>query len=242
MTGDSAAAERTDPPVVTPRDAATLVMVDRSSGEPRVLMGRRRLDQVFMPGKYVFPGGRVDATDRHVETSDNLPETEVAKLLIEMKDEPSADRARAVALAAIRETFEEAGIVIGRSLAAPRGCAVAGWQQFFSLGYEPRLGALRFFARAITPPGPPRRYDTRFFFVNASEIAHRIESNDGELSGLHWLTIAEANALEVSKITKMMLDEMMDWLSAGGERNPASPVPFYYQKAGTFHRQLLQLP
>ena len=47
-----------------PRDAATLIIVDSSSGEPKVLLGRRRMDMVFMPGRYVFPGGRVDPADR----------------------------------------------------------------------------------------------------------------------------------------------------------------------------------
>src|SRR5204863_1967999 len=49
-----------------PRDAATLIIVDNSSGEPRVLLGRRRLDMVFMPGRYVFPGGRVDPADKQI--------------------------------------------------------------------------------------------------------------------------------------------------------------------------------
>ena len=88
-----------------PRDSSTLIIVDTSSGEQRILMGKRRMDQVFMPGKYVFPGGRVDAADRDVEVVDELHESDVAKLLIDMRETPSAARARAIALAAIRETF-----------------------------------------------------------------------------------------------------------------------------------------
>src|SRR5262245_62070767 len=88
-----------------PRDAATLIIVDDTSGEPRVLLGRRRPDMVFMPGRYVFPGGRVDRTDRQMEFSSDLKQDELRKLLVGMKGTPSEARARALGLAAVRETF-----------------------------------------------------------------------------------------------------------------------------------------
>src|SRR5690606_33100114 len=78
--------------ILRPRDASTLVIVDQVMGVPRVLMGRRHLDQVFMPGKYVFPGGRVDAEDRTVESADALEPIEAAKLLLDMKGNPSQAR------------------------------------------------------------------------------------------------------------------------------------------------------
>ncbi len=71
-----------------PRDAATLIVVDSSSGEPRVLLGRRRLDMVFMPGRYVFPGGRVDPGDRHVAVEDDLEPGNLKNLLVAMKGHP----------------------------------------------------------------------------------------------------------------------------------------------------------
>jgi 8-oxo-dGTP pyrophosphatase MutT (NUDIX family) len=224
-----------------PRDAATLVIVDLSHGEPRVLMGRRRDDQVFMPGKYVFPGGRVDKDDRHVQTSQDIDPGEARLLMLEMKGEPSLARARSLVLAAIRETFEEAGLVIGRRLDAARASPVASWQPFFALGFEPRLNALRLFGRAITPPGRPRRFDTRFFWTEAQAIAHRIDSADGELSGLHWLTIPEAKHLDVPVITRTMLDELTDRLAAGPADAAGRAVPFYYQKGTSFRRDLLRV-
>jgi 8-oxo-dGTP pyrophosphatase MutT (NUDIX family) len=225
-----------------PRDAATLIIIDRTAGGARVLMGQRRLDQVFMPGKYVFPGGRVDVSDRKVESADELRPSEVSKLLLEMKGTPSPARARALAMAAIRETFEEAGLLIGSR--APEGSLsthdAPGWRGFFACGFRPRLSALRLFARAITPPGRPRRYDTRFFCVSAEEIGHTVESRDGELSGLHWLTIEEARGLDLPSITRVILEDLLDYLKA--ERDPADvPVPFYHHRNGIFRRELLRI-
>lgn len=102
-----------DQKALKPRDAATLVILDRTGAAPRVLMGKRRDDLVFMAGKYVFPGGRVDPTDRQVPMSSDLRPQEAAKLQVQMRGKPTKVRARSLALAAIREAFEEAGLLIG---------------------------------------------------------------------------------------------------------------------------------
>jgi 8-oxo-dGTP pyrophosphatase MutT (NUDIX family) len=221
-----------------PRDAATLIIVDETSGEPRVLLGRRRLDMVFMPGRYVFPGGRVDRSDRHAPSDDELRPGEVKKLMVAMRGQASAARARGLALAAIRETFEEAGLVIG----VPRGAAPppksALWQKFFAHGFQPALGSLRFFARAITPPGRPRRYDTRFFCVSAAAIAHRIGVADGELSDLEWHSIAHARSLELPNITRVVLEDLGERLAVGLYAEDI-PVPFYHRLNGSYRRDLI---
>jgi 8-oxo-dGTP pyrophosphatase MutT (NUDIX family) len=224
-----------------PRDAASLIIVDRSSGEPRVLMGQRRLDQVFVPGKYVFPGGGVDKSDRLITSADELRPAEVAKLLLDMKGTPSRARARALALAAIRETFEEAGLLIGAPAEGPAESAEQAWRAFVAQGFWPKLSALTFVARAITPPGRPRRYDTRFFYVEADAIAHQVDTRDGELSGLHWITIAEARGLDLPAITRVILDDLADHLKSGGQLAAAMPVPYYYHKNGSFRRDLLMV-
>ena len=222
-----------------PRDAASLIIVDRSSGEPRVLMGKRRMDQVFIPGKYVFPGGGVDKSDRVVASADDLSPVEVAKLLLDMKGTPSPARARALALAAIRETFEEAGLLIGAPAEGPAESAEQAWRAFVAQGFWPKLSALTFVARAITPPGRPRRYDTRFFCVEAEAIAHRVDTRDGELSRLQWLTIDEARGLDLPAITRVILDDLTDHLSTRGRPAADMPVPYYYHKNGSFRRALL---
>lgn len=224
-----------------PRDAATLVIVDRVMGTPRVLMGRRRPDQVFMPGKYVFPGGRVDESDRTVASADDPHPVEIAKLLLDMKGTPSQARARALAMAAIRETFEEAGIIIGAPAEdwASSTPDVPSWCDFFACGYQPKLSTLSLFARAITPPGRPRRYDTRFFCISAEEISHRVDTSDGELSGLHWLTIEEARSLDLPSITRVILEDLTDYLKDKNGPPGNAPVPYYHHKNGTFRRELL---
>jgi 8-oxo-dGTP pyrophosphatase MutT (NUDIX family) len=221
------------------RDAATLILVDTDGTAPRILMGKRRMDVVFMPGKYVFPGGRVDEQDLTVPLEDDLAEADRTKLLFDMKGTPSLERARAMALAAIRETFEEAGILIGRAAGEPLENAMPSWQSFFAQGVAPRVSALTFFARAITPPGRSRRYDTRFFCAETSSIARRTDTRDGELSGLHWLTIEEARGLDLPSITRVILEDLNDRIRAGHGAGATQPVPYYHHTGGSFRRDVI---
>jgi 8-oxo-dGTP pyrophosphatase MutT (NUDIX family) len=111
---------------VEPKDAATLIIVDRSEAESKVLLGRRHKRHVFLPGKFVFPGGRVDPADRTMPVAKPLHAETERKLLVAKPLHAETERkllvgsrlhagheARALALAAIRETFEETGIVVG---------------------------------------------------------------------------------------------------------------------------------
>jgi 8-oxo-dGTP pyrophosphatase MutT (NUDIX family) len=223
-----------------PRDAATLILVDQSSGEPRVLLGRRRADLVFMPGRFVFPGGRVDLADRHIAVEDDLHPGNTDRLMVAMRGNPSAQRARALALAAVRETFEEAGLVIGVPAAAGSALPKAAvWQEFFGHGFRPALGQLTFFARAITPPGRPRRFDTRFFCAPSSAIVHTIAIAGGELSDLEWHSIAQARTLELPNITRVVLEDLGERLAADALHASDLPVPFYHRRNGAFVRSLI---
>jgi 8-oxo-dGTP pyrophosphatase MutT (NUDIX family) len=239
--GADAAKAMTAVKPLRPRDASTLIIVDRTGNDPRVLMGKRRMEQVFMPGKYVFPGGRVDKSDRIVESADELSDVEAAKLMLDMKGSVTTRRARALALAAIRETYEEAGIVVGKVLATQRLAPVAGWTTFFSHGYAPTVGPLSLFARAITPPGRPRRYDTRFFCMDATAIAHRTDVTDGELSGLHWMTVEEARNLDLPAITRVILEDLKDHLRLSDGEAANASIPYYHHKNGSFRRDILTL-
>lgn len=224
-----------------PRDAATLIIVDTDSHEPRILMGKRRTDQVFMPGKFVFPGGRVDTTDKDVESIDELAPEETQKLLHDMKGRPSPSRARAIALAAIREVFEETGIVIGKPAGETMTTHVDGWQKYFNLGYLPSLSELCFFARAITPPGRPRRYDTRFFYIPSAHIGLDTGERDEELSEIDWYTISESTQLDLPPITRVILEDLNDQLKDGPMGPSRKSVPYYHQKHGNFFRELIDI-
>lgn len=224
--------------LLRPKDAATLVIIDRTGNEPKVLLGKRRDDLAFMAGKYVFPGGRVDRTDKTVATASDLRPSEIAKLKVAMRGLPSAVRARSLAAAAIREAYEEAGLIIGaRSTHAKT--PPEGWKAFFAAGYAPALAGITFFARAVTPPGRPRRFDTRFFCIDSSAIVERQAINDGELSGLEWVTMEGARALDLPRITRVVLEDLSEQLDNGSLDHGTNPVPYYYHRNGAFKRDLI---
>lgn len=224
---------------VRPRDAATLILVDRTSSTPKVLLGKRHAGHKFMPGKFVFPGGRVEPHDRTMPIAKPL-DPHAERALMQQVVRPSAAKARAFALAAIRETFEETGLLLGarRNNAPP--IPEGPWTEFAKAGFYPDLSALHFIARAITPSHRPRRFDTRFFSVDASAIAHRIENVvhvDAELVELVWLPITEARRLDMPTITGVVLQELEARVAAGFGHD--LPVPFYRMPRKRFTRELL---
>ncbi len=229
------------PTAQRPRDAATLIIVDDTEEEARVLMGKRRMDQVFMPGKFVFPGGRVDPTDKDVTSADELTDDETRKLLHDMKGHPSTARARGIALAGIREVFEETGIIIGEAAKSGASSAQPGWQSFYDHGFLPSLSKLCFFARAITPPGRPRRYDTRFFSIPARHIGLDTGKRDEELSDIGWYSFEECAQLDLPPITRVVLEDLSDHLKAGPLGPSRKAVPYYHQRRGTFLRELIDV-
>jgi 8-oxo-dGTP pyrophosphatase MutT (NUDIX family) len=227
-------------PNVRPKDAATLIIIDRKGRAPKVLMGRRHHGHKFMPGKFVFPGGRIELGDRSMPVLGALhPRAEQA--LMARVTRPSLQRSRALALAAIRETFEETGILLGTKEFGPPEQAPEGtWKRFQQHAVLPDLEALQVVARAITPPRRPKRFDTRFFAVDRTAIADEVGGvvgPDSELIELCWVTLSEAKALELPVITLSILEELEDRIEKGFA--PELPVPFYYEKHGRFVRELI---
>ena len=226
------------------RDAATLVILDRSGHEPRVLLGRRRPDQVFLPNVFVFPGGRVDDEDALAPSIDELSTDEAALLSLPRDGHAPYSGAfvRSLALAAVRETFEETGLAAGvRVTQAIKDGAPQSWCGFMATGVVPRLEPLNFFLRAITPPRRPRRYDTRFFLVDASEIAFRGQATDDELSEVDWFVFPALQALDVPRMTRIVIKELerlvVDGLKPAAERR----VPLYSEQNGVMNRAELSL-
>ena len=224
---------------VRPRDAATLILVDRSQAVPKVLLGKRHQRHKFMPGRYVFPGGRVDPVDRLMPVARTLDPHAQAHLMKRVQ-RPTAAKAQAFALAAIRETFEETGLLLGvrsgEAVTVPNG----PWAAFAEAKILPDLGALHFIGRAITPPGRPRRFDARFFTADATAIVHRIEGvtgPDAELTELVWMSLAEAKQLDMPAVTGVMMEELDARIADGFGHD--LPVPFYSMPRGRFRRELL---
>ncbi len=226
-------------PNVKPRDSATLILIDRAEPVPKVLLGRRHARHRFLPGKFVFPGGRIEPSDRLMAVSAALHERHVAKLMRRLK-RPSPARAAAYALAAIRETYEETGIMLGTPSAVTMAVPTGPWQAFVKAGIVPDLSQIHFIARAITPPKRPLRFDSRFFAADISAIARREDGfvgPDKELVELVWLPMTEARQLDMPGITAVVLEELADRIAAG--MSLEHPVPLYRMLHRRFVRETL---
>jgi hypothetical protein len=104
----------------------------------------------------------------------------------------------------------------------------------------PDLGAIHFIGRAITPPRRARRFDARFFTMDAGAIAQRVEGiigPDAELVELVWMPLAQARALDMATVTGVMLEELDARIAAG--LHHGLPVPFYRMDHRRFVRELL---
>jgi 8-oxo-dGTP pyrophosphatase MutT (NUDIX family) len=140
----------------------------------------------------VFPGGRVDADDhRQPAIREMVPATQ---RMLERRATPG--RARAIAIAAVRELHEETGLVLGDA----RGEGVAA-----------DLGALHYICRAVTPGRRPIRFNARFLAAPAESV-HGTIAGSGELERLDWYTPEAAHRHHVADITGKVLVEFLDWL------------------------------
>ncbi|HEY5379013.1 MAG TPA: NUDIX hydrolase [Pseudolabrys sp.] len=222
-----------------PRDAATLMLIDRSGAKPKVLLGLRHASHKFMPGKFVFPGGRLELLDGKMSAASEI-HPDMAKKLNGRVAQPSQEFARALALTAVRELAEETGLLLGVKRDQPPAVPGDIWNEFAKAKVHPDLGNIHFIARAITPPRRPRRFDTRFFTADASVVAHTIEGvvgPDSELIELVWIPIEEATRLDMPTITGVVLEELAARVAAG--MGHTLPVPFYFMKEQQFFREQL---
>lgn len=253
---DDAAARQNSAPASTgyirPRDAASLIIIDRAGSEPRLLMGRRARAMHFMPDKFVFPGGATEAQDRKVKAANQLRSQDTVKLLAGMGTRPSTGRAHALAMAAIRETYEETGFILGTPHRAPERHP---WQGFAQCNSFPDLSRLRYVARAVTPPGHVRRYDARFFASFLDEIiapASQCPTNtigrntsesflytEPELTDLNFVSFSEALDLNIAQITRIILLDIQKLLSEDPDLSSIYPVPLYVQRHGRHVREVV---
>lgn len=202
------------------RDAATVILIRDRTTAPAVLMGQRGAGAAFMPSKVVFPGGAVDAGDHDIALARPLPGVCTTRL-----QEQSILPPTALAAAAIREVWEETGLILGHPGDWPD--PPADWAGFAASGHRPDAAGLAFVFRAITPPGRSRRFDARFFLADADMLAgdpDDLTRASGELAQLQWVPLAQVRRFDLPFITKVVLAEVMANLHRPG---PPAYVPFF---------------
>jgi len=192
---------------VRPRHAASLIVWRDGADEPEILMGMRHAKHKFMPSVLVFPGGRVDRGDHRVTTLSELGEETRARLA--HRAPPSL--ARALGVAAIRELFEETGLLLGER----KGERLLA-----------DLAALAYLCRAVTPTSRAMRFDARFLIAPAGAVRGEIVGS-GELEGLAWYKLSQARAAKLAAITAMILSEFADWLATPPASRAARPKIVY---------------
>ncbi|KZY51758.1 NUDIX hydrolase [Sulfitobacter sp. KE29] len=204
------------------RNAATVIVLRDRHETPHILMGQRGAKAAFMPNKFVFPGGAVDAGDADVPLAAPVNALCHGRLC----DDAEPSLAHAIAVAAIRELWEETGLVLGRK-GAWQGDVPPDWQSFAATGHLPDASALQFVFRALTPPGRPRRFDARFFLVDADDIASDPDDFDAacdELSHLQWVPLSRARSFDMPFITEVVLAEVA---ARARDTSPPASVPFF---------------
>lgn len=186
-------------------------------------MGRRPRGSRFMPGVYVFPGGAVEAEDRLVQPASPLA-PHVTDLL---KVGGRVARARALAVTAVRETFEETGLLLGS-----RGDAGLpdhpAWGAWCKQGLAPHLACMELTGRAITPARLPIRFHARFFIADARHVSGTI-GGDGELEDIAWVPLDEADALPIADVQQFFIEHLRELFTA---RSGGGPRPVFTHRRG----------
>jgi 8-oxo-dGTP pyrophosphatase MutT (NUDIX family) len=182
-------------------------------------MGRRGKLAAFMPSKFVFPGGAVDDGDGAVSLAEPIDAVSRGRLSLETGCDPDA-----LATAAIRELWEETGLILGSPGEGPD--PPADWEGFAASGNRPSGAGLSLVFRAITPPGRTRRFDARFFTADAARLAGDPDGlpATGELSDLSWIPLQEVRKLDLPFVTEVVLAEVASRLPDLG---PPPDVPFF---------------
>ena len=192
--------------IARPVDAAGLVLIRHGSVGPEILLGRRHGRAGFLPDIYVVPGGRVDRSDA---AASGFAEDLHPDVIAQLKAGSRGRSPLAFARAAIRETYEETGLLLtggrGASQKAPAGTV---WQAYGLRLSRPGFEALDYVCRAITPTYSRRRYNTRFFLADGSGTTGDLAGN-GELEDLRWWPVADLPRLSIVDVTEFVLAESL---------------------------------
>jgi 8-oxo-dGTP pyrophosphatase MutT (NUDIX family) len=208
-------------PAVRPRDAASLVLLRGEGATLEVLVGRRPLAARFMPGVYVFPGGAIDPPDRR-------------PWMVETATERLAPRLARAARAALRETWEEVGVLVGRPAEAKPSDSTTPAEGAIERAYRRRglaasMDLLAYVGRAITPSHSSRRFNTRFFLADGESVFGEPMAST-ELEDVRWHPLGTGDLEDgLRDVTRFMLARAVALRSgiAAGE-----PPLFYWGKNG----------
>jgi 8-oxo-dGTP pyrophosphatase MutT (NUDIX family) len=209
---DVAESVRAKPTIVRPRDAASLILLRGEGRNLELLAGRRPGHVKFMPGVWVFPGGAVDR-------GDNTP------WRVESGAEYLPPRLVRCARAALRETWEEVGVLVGRPTipmpAAPRTTLTAIEAAYAEAGISAAFNALTYVGRAITPTPVFRRFNTRFFLADGGDVVGEPASSD-ELEEVDWHPIGRRSLVPFRDVTQFMLARAL--ALRDGSASPEAPL------------------
>ena len=193
---------------VTPRHAASLIIVRESRAGTELLMGVRGSKARFMPNVLVFPGGRVDPDDHKAPFA--TPLREDTHTLLARKATPRL--VRGLALAAARELEEETGLTLAHAPGAP-----------------PALDGLDYLCRAVTPSYVHMRFNARFLVTEADRVTGTL-GGSGELEKLRWYAIDDALGHDLAGITRDVLRNLQTYLAMSPEQRRArSETPINQQ-------------
>ncbi|CZT34913.1 NUDIX hydrolase [Rhizobium sp. 9140] len=211
-----------------PRLAASLLLLDRSGDTVRVLVGRRNTKHVFMPDLHVFPGGRRDPGDHRIAFASDLPAPLIDRLVGIYRGRMSVSAVRALALAAMRELHEETSLAVGPPCSG-------------ILPFRPELDRLRYVARALTPPGHVRRFDTHFFALFTDEVELDLSGlqDSRELEDLRWVPVGDPSEVSIPDITARILQALHTRLDADPLLGFDGTVPYFHVRNGRPIRDLL---
>ena len=191
-------------------DAASLIICRGQSDDIEVLMGRRRSRASFAPSMYVFPGGMLESADSKLSPPIPFNAANLGSAV--------TNKIHALALTAIRETFEETGLLLGQKGELAR-VSHPTWEQCRHSGMVPAPRQLKFLGRAITPAAAPKRFHARFFVAALEHFSGSLIGN-GELLDLRWVPLARTSDLPMLDVTEFMLEELARFLQGPRQRTP----------------------
>jgi 8-oxo-dGTP pyrophosphatase MutT (NUDIX family) len=215
MNDAETASAATRDPVVRPRDAASLILLRGKGRDLEVLAGRRPMHVKFMPGVHVFPGGAIDPPDRTAWS-------------LETGSEALGARLARGARAALRETWEEVGVLVGRpaSWHSPPPASRQIERAYREHGLVAALELLTYVGRAITPSHSRRRFNTRFFLSDGGNVFGEPASTE-ELEDVRWYPVGRHPLESFRDVTRFMLARA---IALRGGTAKGEPPLFYWAK------------